>query len=421
MYYFVEPWDSVEIIARKFGISTNQLFLYNPLAYNQPIYIGQKLFIPLPFSKAKRNKNTSDIFGTIAQKPDYSMSDTNNSTQFTTYTVKIGDSLESIAEHFNMTVEEIMRLNGLANEMIAAGDELLIRTSRGRDLHGAEAQSNSMSKNNNIGTIGKYTFSYIHDLYLNKDIDIWKEIGYKNAYFFVSKMAITAVGAPNAFHKDNSLALDYLANAGIPGYWWSLVTEPHGYPMVQNYPYPGYYISKTALSDCDKEVDDPTRYVDARLIPYITLPTHHMLGAELGDLSVVVNTENGKIAYATIADVGPDDSVGIGSIALAEELGINPDAKRGGAEDGILYIVFPQSGKEASRLCYVECYRNCKENCEEICDKECHERLEKLWCKTKTREQIISEAQPIFQEWGGMGKVHALFGDFPLTHTKIKY
>jgi hypothetical protein len=134
-------------------------------------------------------------------------------------------------------------------------------------------------------------------------------------FFFVSKMIVTAAGASTAFHKDNELAFDFLDNAGIDRYWWSIVTDNQGSPLIQNTndPSPGYFVSKTALSDCSKPIMDPTRYVDATVIPYISLPTHHMMGAKLGDLCVVINTLNNKIGYAILADVGPDDSIGIGS------------------------------------------------------------------------------------------------------------
>lgn len=413
MFYYVESWDSIELIAFKLGVSLSQLFQYNPSIYYQPIYIGQKLYIPLHDSKIITSQNSDDT------KKGNSGKTNDNYTYLINYTIQIGDTLEDIADKFHTTKEAIMQYNGLGSEALEAGDILLIRISR--EYMDELFEYIPENGNKNLNPKSKYIFSHLHDLFLNKDLEIWKEMGYKNALFFVSKMAITAAGAPNAFHKDNDLALDFLANAGNNGNWWSLVTEEEGYPMIQTEydPYPGYYISKTALSDCKKPKDDPTRYVDAREIPYIALPTHHMMGAELGDSCVVINTLNGKIAYAIIADVGPDDSLGIGSIALANDLDIASNAKYGGIEDGILYIIFSQSGKKGTKVCYDECYENCNENCDEKCDNECYEKMEKLWCNLKTREQIINESQQLFNQWGGIKKVNALFGQFPLSYTNI--
>jgi hypothetical protein len=64
-------------------------------------------------------------------------------------------------------------------------------------------------------------------------------------------------------------------------------------------------------------------------------------GARLGDFAVVMNLRNGKSSYAIYADIG---TMGEGSIALADNLGIWSDARRGGQSDGILYLVFPGSG-----------------------------------------------------------------------------
>lgn len=456
MFYFVGPYDSLELIAWKLGVSMTQLFQYNPITYYYPIHVGQRLYIPLPYPRTLNiyTVASDDTLDSIAQTfntskqsimklnnlssevlvpdqvltiPVQSYRPYNNYRGIIKYTVQVGDTLDSIADKFQTTKKSLMQLNGLASEVLKAGDILLIKSSKENftettisapivPYHHMHIALNPKSK---------YKFLYLHDLYLNKNIDIWKELGSESAIFFVSKMAITAAGEPKAFHPINDLAYDFLDNAGTNGNWWGLVTEEDGFPMIQGIgePAPGYYISKTALSDCSKPLDDPTRYVNSSNTPYITLPTHHMMGAELGDFCVVINTQNNKIGYAIIADLGPDDSIGIGSMALAKDLGfddkqINP--KSGGIDDGILYIIFPKSGKESSIKCYEECYNKCTENCEEICDKECYEKSEKLWCKPKTRDQIINEAQQLFNQWGGIQKVNALFGQFPLSHANIQ-
>ncbi|HEX7424007.1 MAG TPA: glycoside hydrolase family 75 protein, partial [Terriglobales bacterium] len=64
-------------------------------------------------------------------------------------------------------------------------------------------------------------------------------------------------------------------------------------------------------------------------------------GARLGDFAVVMNLRNGKSSFAIYADIG---TLGEGSVALADALGIWSDARHGGASDGILYLLFPGSG-----------------------------------------------------------------------------
>ena len=169
------------------------------------------------------------------------------------------------------------------------------------------------------------------------------------AFFFVAGMSIDADGAPNAYNADNT-GLDDLQNAGHPGHWDGILADEFGIPFVQgpNDPFPGFYISCTALADRTKERLDPTRFVDASKIPYVVLPggLSRQAGASLGDFAVVTNLRTRKSAYAIFADIG---TFGEGSVALAERLGIWPDARNGGARGGVLYLVFPGSGNRQPR------------------------------------------------------------------------
>jgi hypothetical protein len=141
------------------------------------------------------------------------------------------------------------------------------------------------------------------------------------------------------------MGLDELANAGEPGHWNGIITDSDGNPMIQQEsdPFPGFYISCTSLEDESKHFRDPDRYVDATTIPYVVLPDDvaRVGGVQLGDFAVVTNLRNGKSAFAIYADIG---TLGEGSIALADALGISSNARHGGASDGIMYVLFPGSG-----------------------------------------------------------------------------
>jgi glycosyl hydrolase group 75 (putative chitosanase) len=195
-------------------------------------------------------------------------------------------------------------------------------------------------------------FEMRHDGEPERDIPIGRLPG-NPAFFYESGMTIDADGAPNAYHPDNS-GLDDLANAGSPGRWEGLAKDADGDPFIQgpNDPFPGYYVSATALSDRSKPVNDPTRYVDASRIPFVVLPggMARQLGSRPGDFAVVFNLRNGKSSYAIFGDVGPYDRIGEGSVALAENLGIRSDARNGGTRRGIVYLVFPGSGNGRPRM-----------------------------------------------------------------------
>jgi hypothetical protein len=194
-------------------------------------------------------------------------------------------------------------------------------------------------------------FQMRHDGEPERDIPIGRLPG-TAAFFYESGMTIDADGAPNAYHPDNT-GLDDLSNAGSPGSWEGLAKDGDGEPFIQgpNDPFPGYYVSATALADRSKPANDPTRYVDASKIPFLVLPggMARQLGARPGDFAVVFNERNGKSSYAIFGDVGPWDRIGEGSMALAENLGVRSDARNGGARRGIVYLVFPGSGNGRPR------------------------------------------------------------------------
>ena len=207
------------------------------------------------------------------------------------------------------------------------------------------------------------------------EISVWQTPG-KTAFFYESGMYIDADGAPNAYNPQNT-GLDDLANAGEPGHWSALAHDENGDPYIQgaDSAYPGYYVSTTALSDRTKSSDDPAKYVDATAVSYIVLPHgfSRQMGARLGDFAVVLNLRNGKHSSAIFADIGPGDSIGEGSMALAENLAVRSSPRRGGAGHGIVYMVFPGSGNGQPR----------------------------------TTEEINTQSEKLVEQWGGIARLTA--------------
>jgi hypothetical protein len=84
---------------------------------------------------------------------------------------------------------------------------------------------------------------------------------------------------------------------------------------------------------------------------------------------------SGKFSYAIFADIG---SLGEGSIALADNLGIRSDARDGGTRGGVLYLVFPGSGNH----------------------------------QPKSVEEINEQAGELFQNWGGIDQARSCAGNW---------
>lgn len=188
------------------------------------------------------------------------------------------------------------------------------------------------------------------DLTLKTTIETFKVYKHNpsGAILFKAKMYIDADGSPRAYGPNNS-GLDYTANAGYPGNWWGVVTNSNGNPIIQGSgsPYPGMYVSTTSLVNNSYSSTSPSHYVNSEAIPFFVLPSAvtSLGNIHLGDVGYVYNTLNGQGCYAIFADGGPAGKLGEGSIYLANQLGINSNARTGGISSGVIdYVVFPNSG-----------------------------------------------------------------------------
>jgi hypothetical protein len=164
--------------------------------------------------------------------------------------------------------------------------------------------------------------------------------------FYECGLTIDADGSPRAYGPNNT-GLDWTANAGYAGDWYGVVTDSTGKPTIQGVgaPYPGMYISTTALQDHSNSVTDTARYVDSEKVNYISVASDLMklYGIKMGDLAAVYYRNTNTLYSAICADVGPRSKYGEGSIALATQLGIKNNPKNGGCNDNVVTIIFINS------------------------------------------------------------------------------
>lgn len=100
-YYIVKSGDSLWNIAKKYGVTVNELKNANNLTTNT-LSIGQRLKIPVKSSTDTGQKN------------------------YINYTVKSGDSLYGIAQKNNLTVQELKNYNNLTNDVLQIGQTIRI-------------------------------------------------------------------------------------------------------------------------------------------------------------------------------------------------------------------------------------------------------------------------------------------------------
>ncbi|HEY9712477.1 MAG TPA: glycoside hydrolase family 75 protein [Chroococcales cyanobacterium] len=88
-------------------------------------------------------------------------------------------------------------------------------------------------------------------------------------------------------------------------------------------------------------------FINAENVPYMVLPKnqYQQYGVKPGDMCLVRNRENGKMAIAVFADVGPSGKRGEGSMELNSEMGLVNNPIAGGTENSSIdYLVLPGSG-----------------------------------------------------------------------------
>jgi len=113
---------------------------------------------------------------------------------------------------------------------------------------------------------------------------------------------------------------------------------------------------------CNKDTDpayqDDTAFhtsddkpLDAAKTPYVVVPGKSDIwdfgksGIKGGGVVAVIKGD--EVEYAAVGDTGPEEAIGEASYATAKSLGVNPDPANGGAESGVTYIAFKNSGTDA--------------------------------------------------------------------------
>lgn len=138
--YKVKAGDNLSKIAKRYGVSVNELLELNKLSRNSILRIGQTIKIPA---------GAKPVAGTSASSSSSSSSASASSSAATTgYVVQRGDSLSKLAIKFNTSVKKIMELNGLKSTNIRVGQKLKLPEA-------SSAASSSASKSDSDALKGK--------------------------------------------------------------------------------------------------------------------------------------------------------------------------------------------------------------------------------------------------------------------------
>ncbi|MBS2969245.1 LysM peptidoglycan-binding domain-containing protein [Metabacillus sp. KIGAM252] len=117
--YKVSKGDSLWLVARKYGMTVNELKTLNALK-KDTIFLGQVL-------KINSNSNPVKPAVTPPAPPKTPVSEDKDTSSQNTYQVKPGDSLWKIANRFNLTIAELKVSNQLKNDTLYVNQVLKLK------------------------------------------------------------------------------------------------------------------------------------------------------------------------------------------------------------------------------------------------------------------------------------------------------
>lgn len=129
--YTVKKGDNIYRIAKKYNVSIDDIKRANNLQNNK-LQVGMKLEIPVKNSSAVKSKAIK------------------NNTEPVYHTVKKGENLYRIAKKYNVSVEEIKRLNNLSSNNLKLGQKLVVKAAQKTN---SQQENSTARENENVPVI----------------------------------------------------------------------------------------------------------------------------------------------------------------------------------------------------------------------------------------------------------------------------
>lgn len=117
-YHSVEKGQTYFSISRQYNVKISDLLAWNKLTLNDQLAVGQQLVVS-PNAAAPVRSTTA----TAAAKPS---STPTTSSDFTTHTVALGETLFRISQNYGVSIPDIQKLNNMSGVTVRQGEKLKI-------------------------------------------------------------------------------------------------------------------------------------------------------------------------------------------------------------------------------------------------------------------------------------------------------
>jgi LysM repeat protein len=132
-FHIVVPGETLHEISQKEGVRLENLYSYNFLREGMVVTPGEKLYLQEEAPSIPRLMSDRDVVVQTVVRPadDKKMeSKTNEGDNFAVHTVLPKETLYSISRKYSVTVDEIIKWNGLQKNDLKTGQQLRIQKSR---------------------------------------------------------------------------------------------------------------------------------------------------------------------------------------------------------------------------------------------------------------------------------------------------
>lgn len=121
----IQPKQTLYGISKKFKVSESDIKKYNPQLETEGLKIGAQL--KLPMNKIKKYGDPQEVFVPIAATPVSVNTSVSPKDEFATYTVESGDTIFSLVNKFGSSIDELLAWNPSLSQGLKAGMNLKVR------------------------------------------------------------------------------------------------------------------------------------------------------------------------------------------------------------------------------------------------------------------------------------------------------